>query len=205
VPWVPAIGGGSRNVKAVSAVPVVPGERRPERPVLGGKRSSLREVESSSPNESPESSQTPLKICRHCAVATRTTAAECPACGKPYERQLWRWWFAIPIVIAAFFIGYGGRLLISGDGSDDDAGTITLEQGRDVLLGISASELDELLDGEPPAATEERPGGVLGADGAPAGPGDATCLYYALGGETDSAWEFCFQGDTLVSSEELSG
>lgn len=57
--------------------------------------------------------QGPLKICRHCSVASKTDADDCPACGKPYSRQFnWKIWLAVGIVIVAFFVGFGGRKLL---------------------------------------------------------------------------------------------
>jgi hypothetical protein len=136
-----------------------------------------------------EASAAPLKVCPHCAVATRTDAATCPSCGKLYQRRLWRWWMAIPIVAVAFAIGYFG---ISKLFDDDDSGTITAEQGSGIELGVSRGELEERL-GTALEVNDER------AEGA------ATCLYYGIADRPDSAWEFCFADDSLVTSEAVGG
>jgi hypothetical protein len=67
-----------------------------------------------------ESREHPLKVCPHCSLASRTDSETCPNCGKSYVRGRpslrWSWWFAIPIVAAAFLIGYFGiSQLIDGD------------------------------------------------------------------------------------------
>ena len=82
-----------------------------------------------------ETSQLPLKVCPHCSVASRTEADVCPSCGKPYVRRplRWRWWLVIPIVVLAFGVGYGGRLLF--DNGSDESGTITTQQARAVKPG----------------------------------------------------------------------
>src|SRR5688572_23918531 len=52
----------------------------------------------------------PLKVCRHCSVASRTNSDECPSCGGSYERRSfrWRWGYVLPIVALAFAGGYFG-------------------------------------------------------------------------------------------------
>ena len=141
-------------------------------------------------------SDLPLKVCRHCSVASRTEADECPSCGKPYARRppslrmQWSWWFAIPIVAAAFAIGYFGiSKLIDGDGSDD--ATITVEQAGAVSPGATRDDLDDALDGEEPAFTRS-----------PSGKPKQTCLYYGFEDQPDGVWEFCFAdaNDTLITS-----
>jgi hypothetical protein len=136
-----------------------------------------------------EAPASPLKVCPRCAVATRTDAAMCPSCGKPYQRRLWRWWMAIPIIAVAFAIGYFG---ISNLFDEDDPGTITAEQGSAIELGVSRGQLEERL-GEPLEVSDERAGGA------------ATCLYYGIGGQPGSAWEFCFADDSLVTSKAVGG
>ena len=132
---------------------------------------------------------TPLKVCRHCSVASRTGAARCPSCGRPYGRPAWRWWMAIPIVAVAFAIGYFG---ISKLFDDDDSGTITAEQGSAIELGVSRGELEEQL-GTALEVNDERSGEA------------ATCLYYGIADRPDSAWEFCFADDSLVTSKAVGG
>lgn len=57
-------------------------------------------------------------------MATRTDADVCPSCGGSYvgggrPRLRWSWWFAIPIVAAAFLIGlFGISRLVDGDEGD---------------------------------------------------------------------------------------
>jgi hypothetical protein len=122
-------------------------------------------------------------------VATRTDADVCPSCGKPYVRRplRWRWWLAIPIIIAAFGIGYGGRMLIQGDSESEG---ITLQQGQAARVGISPSELDARLDGESPSVVKHRGAG-------------ATCRYYAIADRPQSVWEFCFADGKLVASKPV--
>ena len=154
-----------------------------------------------------EAQEGPLKICRHCSVASRTEAEDGPACGKPYRRQFrWKIWLAVAIIVAAFFVGFGVRKLLQNDDSNDFAGTITLEQGAAVALGDSRSEVIESLDGQDPVLEEDRAqeGGEAGQD-APIESSAQTCLYYPIVGDPDAVWEFCFQDDVLVSSSSLEG
>jgi len=138
-----------------------------------------------------ESSQISLKICRHCSVASRTDAASCPSCGKPYERRIWRWWFAIPIVVLAFGIGYFGisRLI-----DDDNPAGVTADEAAAVTPGISRPDLEDQL-GEAPQYERKRGNG----EGAP------SCAYYGISDEPDAAWEFCFQDDKLITSHQVGG
>jgi hypothetical protein len=96
---------------------------------------------------------------------------------------------AIPIIAVAFAIGYFG---ISKLFDDDDSGTITAEQGFGIELGVSRGELEEQL-GEPLEVSDKRAGGA------------ATCLYYGVAERPDSAWEFCFADDSLVTSRAVGG
>jgi hypothetical protein len=142
---------------------------------------------------------TPLKVCPHCSVASRTDADVCPSCGKPYTRRRftlrWSWWFAIPIVAAAFLIGYFGLSnLFDGDDSDGESGSITLEQGAAVPNDISRGELEGHLDGEEPALVEPRRGDPK-----------TTCSYYLVADQADTVWGFCFRRDELVSSAPIGG
>jgi hypothetical protein len=131
----------------------------------------------------------PLKVCPHCSVASRTDAEMCPSCGKPYvrSRPSLGWWIAIPVVAAAFLIGYFG---ISQLIEDEPAG-ISQEEAGAVEAGISRPDLIERL-GEDPTVERKRSG-------------DQTCLYYQVTDESDAVWQFCFQGDKLVSSGPLPG
>jgi hypothetical protein len=139
------------------------------------------------------SPELPLKVCRHCSVATRTDAATCPSCGKPYQRQVWawRWWLSIPIVALAFGIGYFG---ISRLVDDDESGGITADRASAVAPGSSPEDVEDQL-GEPPQY--ERKQGE--------GEGALSCAYYGLSNEANAVWEFCFHDDRLVSSQQLGG
>src|SRR5215211_3701265 len=103
----------------------------------------------------------PLKVCRHCSVASRTDAATCPSCGRPYERHIWpwgwRWWFAIPIVVLAFAVGYFG---ISKLIEDDDPPGVTAQDAGAVEPGVTQAELEDEL-GEPPQYERQKGVGVL--------------------------------------------
>jgi len=137
----------------------------------------------------------PLKVCRHCSVASRTDAATCPSCGRPYERHIWpwgwRWWFAIPIVVLAFAVGYFG---ISKLIEDDDPPGVTAQDAGGVEPGVTQAELEDEL-GEPPQYERQKGEGE----------GALSCAYYGISGEPASVWEFCFRHDALVSSTELGG
>ena len=99
----------------------------------------------------------PLKVCPHCSVASRTESDACPSCGKSYARGgglklRWSWWLAIPIVAAAFAIGYFGISQLI-DGGDSDDAVITAEQAEAVPVGATRAELLDALDGEQPSVT----------------------------------------------------
>jgi hypothetical protein len=140
--------------------------------------------------------EAPLKVCPHCSVATRTDADACPSCGGSYARgggmpRLgWSWWFAIPIVAAAFLIGYFGISQLV-DGDDDESGVITLEQGQAVQPDVSRAEVVDRL-GEPAQEIE------------PAGP-RTSCVFYSVGESGDTLWQFCFRGERQVSSAPVTG
>jgi hypothetical protein len=135
---------------------------------------------------------TPLKVCRHCSVASRTDAEACPSCGTPYGRRRltwrWSWWFAIPIVAAAFLVG----LLVIGPLIRDDSGEagITVQEAGKVPDGISQAELEDRV-GETPTFVQRRQG--------------ASCAYYPIEGQPRSVWEFCFEREELVGSRPLWG
>jgi hypothetical protein len=144
--------------------------------------------------------EAPLKVCPHCSVASRTDADTCPSCGKPYSRQRpqlqwgWSWWYAIPIVAAAFAVGFFGLSeLIDGGDSDEEAAGITVEQGAAVPDGIPRAELEGHLDGERPVI--ERRKGRKGP----------MCAYYQVIDQPREAWEFCFREDELISSALTAG
>jgi hypothetical protein len=140
----------------------------------------------------------PLKVCPYCSVASRTNADTCPSCGKPYGRRgftwRWSWWFAIPIVAAAFAVGYFGLSeLFDGDDSDGEAAGITLEQGAAVPDGIPRAELEDHLDGETPVLERRKAKEGL------------ICAYYGITDQPRGVWEFCFEDDELISSAAIGG
>ena len=135
--------------------------------------------------------ETPLKVCPHCAVASRTDAEECPSCGKPYVRgrpsgAAMRIAIAILVVAGAFLIGF---FVLSKLFEDEPEG-ITRDEGVAVEAGISRPDLIEQL-GEDPTVERERGK-------------DQTCLYYPISDEPDSVWQFCFQDDKLASSDPVA-
>jgi hypothetical protein len=99
---------------------------------------------------------------------------------------------AIAIVVAAFALGYGARLLLADDDNDhpDESGTITLEQGETATPGMSRAQLAAELNGLKPTAV------------VPTGK-DSACLYYPISGDPNDAWVFCFRADRLRSSERV--
>ncbi|HSJ18487.1 MAG TPA: hypothetical protein VK920_10375 [Solirubrobacterales bacterium] len=137
-----------------------------------------------------------LKVCPHCSVATRTDAEVCPNCHGPYARGRrmprlqWSWWFAIPIVAAAFLVGYFGisRLV---DGDDADGGVITLEEAQAIAPNLTRAEVEERL-GEPAQEI------------APEGP-ETTCVFYSVRDQGDTLWQFCFKREQQVSSSPVPG
>ena len=133
------------------------------------------------------SEQLPLKVCRHCSVATRTDADICPNCGRSYTRggPRWRWWYAIPIILAAFAIGYFG---ISELVYDDPA-RVTEDEARAIELGTPRGDVEQQL-GEPNEVTEEA---------------GLSCGGYEVEGEDDAGWLFCYRQEMLVTSEPVSG
>jgi hypothetical protein len=139
----------------------------------------------------PEAAKAPLKVCRKCAVATRTEAASCPSCGSPYQRRRSVWWLAVPAVAIAFAIGYGGRTLLGGDDESASDG-ITLKQGAAVPRGISRDALVERLGGRSPVVEQERAGRA------------GACVYYPISDRDGSVWEFCFEGGSLVGARTLA-
>src|SRR5918994_3494600 len=148
-----------------------------------------------------------LKVCPHCSVASRTDAETCPSCGKPYARSgprlRWSWWLAIPIVAAAFLIGYFGiSRLVDDDGSE--AGAITLGEAQQVSPDLSRDEVEVRL-GEP--ALVDSGEGRAPSCLSPAGDrveADEVLLYSVSDGG-DSLWQFCFNDEDQVSSSLLPG
>jgi hypothetical protein len=108
-------------------------------------------------------------------------------------RLRWSWWFAIPIVAAAFLIGYFGiSRLVDGDESGSVEGEITLEQAQALPATASRAEAEERL-GEPAV---ERP---------PRESSGTTCIFYAVSDQPDTLWQFCFRRDELVGSAPVTG
>ncbi|MGI9556732.1 MAG: hypothetical protein ACR2N5_02195 [Solirubrobacterales bacterium] len=141
----------------------------------------------------------PLKICRHCSVASRTEADDCPACGKPYARVInWKIPGAIAIIAIAFFIGFFGRMILD-DGDDGNASAITVEQASAVEVGSSRAEVVEALDTEP---LDTGPAPLSDADAAVDAAVDE-CLFYSIADTEDVVWEYCFVGDELLISDRV--
>lgn len=138
--------------------------------------------------------EVPLKVCPHCSVASRTDAEVCPSCGKPYARRgfelRWSWWLAIPIVAAAFAIGYFGISKLF-DEDDSAPGVITREEAQSTASELTRPEVEDQL-GEPARVIT------------PQGTG-TTCLFYTVSDEGDTLWQFCFMGRKQVSSSSVSG
>lgn len=156
-------------------------------------------MEAEAPEAEGEGQTGPLKICRRCSVASRTEAAECPACDKAYARQFnWKVWAAVAIIIAAFFVGFGVKKLLQGD-DEGAAATITLEQGQVVALGDSRSDVVGSLD------VLEQEGEALQLDGVDQALPLQSCIYYPITDDEENIWEFCFQEDVLVSSSSVGG
>ena len=140
----------------------------------------------------PASEQLPLKVCRHCSVASRTESETCPSCGRSYSRGVlrWRWWYAIPIVAIAFAGGYFGLSQLVYD--DDEPATVTEEEAGAIEPGASRTEVEDEL-GAPEDEFANEPKGGEGAA--------LTCTYYELAGDSsERVWQFCFQGDVLATS-----
>jgi hypothetical protein len=142
------------------------------------------------------SHQLPLKVCRHCSVASRTEAGECPSCGRSYGRRglQWRWWYAIPIVALAFAGGYFGLSQLVYD--DDEPAAVTEEEATAVQPGTSRADVEEEL-GAPEGEFANDSVGRTG-EGAV-----VSCTYYELADQPERAWQFCFQGDVLATSEAV--
>jgi hypothetical protein len=131
-----------------------------------------------------ESTEIPLKVCRHCSVASRTDSETCPACGRPFRRTWWRWWFAIPIVALAFAGGYFGRKALQ---DEETQSGLTSAEAESLATGASPSELEQLLDGQEPADVRRQE----------AGGNELFCRYYTIVDREDEFWEFCFLNGRL--------
>jgi len=139
----------------------------------------------------------PLKICRHCSVASRTESEDCPACGRPYAREInWKIPGAIAIIIVAFFIGFFGRMVLD-DGGDGDSDAITVEQASSIEIGSTEAEVVDMLAAEP---LDRGNAPLTDADEAAAAAVDR-CVYYSLVDTEDAVWEFCFAQDSLLISD----
>jgi hypothetical protein len=133
--------------------------------------------------------EAPVKVCRHCSVASRTHAEICPNCGRPYKRRLWRWWFAIPIVAVAFAGGYFGRKAIQ----DDEPDGLTIEETRGLAVGASPQEVELVLDGQRPVNVRRSSGGGS----------KLLCRAYEVVDEEATYWELCFLDGRLEVSKQL--
>jgi hypothetical protein len=133
-----------------------------------------------------ESEQPPLKVCRHCSVGSRTDAETCPNCGKPYTRRVWRWWLAIPIIVAAFGVGYFGYEAIDDDEEPEPAG-LTIEEARNLTVGASPAKVESVLDGQEPNRVRRSSGGGS----------ELVCRLYVVVDQEGTAWELCFLDGAL--------
>lgn len=136
-----------------------------------------------------ESEQRPQKICRYCSVVSRTDAETCPSCGRPYERRMWRWWFAIPVAVLAFGAGYFGWKAIQDDEQAEPAG-LTIREARNLTLGAPPARVDHVLDGQMPDKVKRSSGGAV----------HLVCRLYTVLDEERTAWEFCFLDGALEIS-----
>jgi hypothetical protein len=133
------------------------------------------------------SQQLPLKVCRHCSVASRTEEAACPNCGRSYSRAglTWRWWYALPIVAIAFALGY----FVISEVVYDDSPTVTEAEATAIELGTPRADVEDAL-GEPGESSVEAAG--------------LSCSAYDLAAPPDSQWVFCYREDKLVTSEPIN-
>lgn len=133
------------------------------------------------------SEQLPLKVCRHCSVASRTDGDTCPNCGRSYARGglKWRWWYAIPIVAAAFALGY----FVISELVYDNPARVTEDEAQAIELGTPRDDVEQQL-GEPNETSEQA---------------GLSCSAYEIEGQDDASWLFCYRQDMLVTSEPVSG
>jgi hypothetical protein len=105
------------------------------------------------------------------------------------RRTRWRWWMAVPIVIAAFAIGFGvTKIANSGDSGQTQPAPprgIPFAQAHLVPLGITEAQLDNRV-GVPPALIRHR------STDPP-----QTCRYYPLSDQA-GRYVFCFAKGKLV-------
>ena len=134
--------------------------------------------------------QLPLKVCRHCSVASRTESDACPNCGRSYARASirWRWWYAIPIVAVAFAGGYFGLSEIVYD--DDEPEGLTLEEARGLPDAGPPSDVEAAADGDKPVDTRDQSEGGT----------ELLCRYYAVVDAEDTVWEACYLDGQLEIS-----
>jgi len=102
---------------------------------------------------------------------------------------VWRWWFAIPIVVLAFAIGYFARKEIAGDEEAEPAG-LTIAEARGMPIGTAQAAVDGVLDGQRPDRVKRSSGGG----------NELVCRLYAVVDEERTAWEFCFLDGALEVS-----
>jgi hypothetical protein len=142
--------------------------------------------------------EAPLKVCPHCAVATRTEADMCPSCGKPYARgrrlrvPLPGWALALLVIALAFGAGYGGYRLFKDDGKGSSGKVvidgITFAQARGVMLGTAEPVVLARVRGIPHVSKT-----VNGT----------TCFYYLLKDQPGNSWGFCFRHGRLSTTGTL--
>jgi hypothetical protein len=157
----------------------------------------------------PEPKGAPLKVCRHCSVASHTAAESCPACGKPYRRRPPlppRWLAAVLIVALAFGIGYGVRKLAQGDtggGGGGGGGSATSPAAVAARIGIPRAAARAVPTGTAlPQVVARFPGKryVTARDPRTRLP----CVVYLLADQPGTAWQFCFQKGKLSLSSPAS-
>jgi hypothetical protein len=138
--------------------------------------------------------ESPLKVCRHCSVATRTEATACPNCGRSYARQpfKWRWWYAIPIVVIAFALGFFGisNLVWDDDSGVDSSKGLTLAEAQALPDSGPPSDIETAADGHKPVDTRDQ-----SEEGA-----DFVCRYYTVIDVDRTVWEACYLSGQLEVS-----
>jgi hypothetical protein len=132
----------------------------------------------------------PLKVCRHCSVASRTNSDRCPSCGGNYERRSfrWRWWYALPIVALAFAGGYFGLSELVYD--DEEPTGLTLEEARALPDAGPPTDLEAVVDGEKAVDTRDQSKGGI----------ELVCRYYVVVDTEDTVWEACYLSGRLEVS-----
>lgn len=156
----------------------------------------------------------PLKVCPHCAVASKTEAEACPSCGKPYGRRRRRlpsitaavsriplpgWAVAILIIVLAFGIGFGVRLLVDGGDSSTDSPAAQLQRA-----GIPYAKANKVSGTITPRQVIARfPGKPFDIQLKPKD--NLTCYLYLLADRPGTGFQFCFRKGKLQSTGTVAG